>query len=88
VSESQVKKAKPIKCTVTSAANDKTRTALVERLVLHPQYHKYMRRSNKVMFHDAENKSQVGDKVTVTPSRPYSARKKFELVEIIEKAQN
>lgn len=88
VSDTQIRKAKPIKCTVVSDKMDKSRTALVERLVLHTRYHKYIKRSNKVMFHDPENKTKIGDKVTVSPSRPHSARKKFELVEIVETAKD
>ena len=81
-----VKKARPIKCTVVSDKTSQTRVGLVERLALHSQYHKYIRRSTKIMFHDAENKSKEGDVVLVSPCKPMSARKKFNLHEIIESA--
>ena len=77
------KKAKPIRCVVTSDKMNKSRVGTVERLVKHPRYGKYIRRRTKLMFHDAENSSQMGDTVLVKQSSPYSARKKFELIEVV-----
>lgn len=78
------KKTKPISCTVTSDCMDKSRVGVVERLVKHRQYEKYIRRSTKIMFHDEKNEAKVGDKVLIAPSRPHSARKRFSLVKILE----
>ena len=61
---------KTLKGVVISAALSKTRTLKIERLVKHPTYHKYVKRTTKVLFHDEENKSQVGDEVLVRPCRP------------------
>ena len=76
---------KEIACVVSSAKMDKSRVATIDRLVRHGQYGKYIRRSTKLMFHDAKNESQEGDKVLVVQSRPMSCRKRFLLVKIVEK---
>ena len=77
---------KTLKGVVVSAALTKTRTLKIERLVKHPAYHKYVKRTTKILFHDEENKSQVGDQVLVRPCRPRSKRKSFNLQEIIKAA--
>ncbi len=77
---------KTLKGVVTSAALTKTRTLRIERLVKHPTYHKYIKRTTKILFHDEENKSQVGDEVLVRPCRPRSRRKSFSLWEIVKVA--
>lgn len=66
---------------------DKTASVLVERLVLHEKYKKYVRRRKKYLVHDPLNQSQVGDKVKIIESRPISKRKRWQLLEILEKAQ-
>ena len=71
---------------MVSAALAKTRTLKIERLVKHPIYRKYMKRTTKVLFHDEDNKSQVGDEVLVRACRPRSKRKSFNLLEIIKVA--
>jgi small subunit ribosomal protein S17 len=72
--------------TVISNKADKTATILVERLVKHQMYHKYVRRRAKFAAHDASNDCQVGDKVLISESRPLSKTKKWRVVKIIEKA--
>lgn len=84
----QEKKAKPLRCTVTSDKMDKSRVAKVARLIKHERYGKFLRRSTKVMFHDEGNASKIGDEVLVKVSRPFSSRKKFELMEIVKKAED
>ena len=86
MSENQ-KKAKPIFGVVTSDKMAQSRVAVVERLIKHPEYKKYIRRTTRVMFHDQNNESKTGDKVLMEPSRPYSARKRFKLLKIVEKAE-
>ncbi len=71
---------------VTSDKGDKTITVRVERLVKHPMYGKYIRRSGKVRAHDENNECNVGDLVTVRASRPYSKSKTFVLASIDERA--
>ena len=69
---------------VSSDRMNKSRVAVVERTVKHSQYGKYIKRKFKVMFHDEENKSKVGDKVLIAPSRPMSARKRYSLMSVVE----
>jgi small subunit ribosomal protein S17 len=67
---------------VTSNVNDKTITVNVERRFKHRTYNKFVSQSKKYHAHDNENKAQVGDKVTIIESRPYSKSKKWELLSI------
>ena len=69
-------------------ASDKmTRTVVVrvDRLVKHPKYRRYVRRTSKFMAHD-ELDATVGDKVRIVETRPLSARKRWRVVEIVQKA--
>lgn len=68
---------------VVSNKMDKTVTVLVERLVKHPMYGKYIRRSTKLFAHDEDNICNEGDVVTITSCRPYSKNKSFKLVEVV-----
>jgi len=72
--------------TVVSDKMDKTVVVVVERLVKHRLYHKYIRRRAKFAAHDEANSCQVGDKVMITESRPLSKTKKWRVSKIIEKA--
>jgi small subunit ribosomal protein S17 len=73
--------------TVVSNSMQKTIAVVVERLVKHPQYSKYVRRTTKLLAHDENNMSQKGDVVSITECRPYSKRKAWRLVEIIKRAE-
>lgn len=72
---------------VVSDKMDKTITVQVERLVKHPLYGKYIKRSTKLLAHDEENQSRAGDLVAITSCRPYSKRKAWTLVKVLEKAK-
>ncbi|MBU0987368.1 MAG: 30S ribosomal protein S17 [Proteobacteria bacterium] len=72
--------------TVVSDKMDKTVIVLVERLVKHRLYHKYIRRREKYAAHDEQSLSRIGDKVLITQSRPLSKTKKWRVSKIIEKA--
>ncbi len=72
---------------VSSTAMDKTITVLVERKLRHPIYGKFVKKTKKFLAHDEKNECQVGDKVRIMETRPLSKRKKWRLVEIIEKAK-
>ncbi|NOQ36106.1 MAG: 30S ribosomal protein S17 [Methylococcaceae bacterium] len=72
---------------VVSNKMDKTVSVLVERLVKHPVYGKYIKRSTKLLAHDEQNQCKEGDVVTITSCRPLSKRKTFRLVEIVENAK-
>lgn len=73
--------------TVVSNSMQKTIAVVVERLVKHPQYSKYVRRTTKLLAHDEDNTSQKGDVVSITECRPYSKRKAWRLVEVIKRAE-
>ncbi|MEZ5565609.1 MAG: 30S ribosomal protein S17 [Gammaproteobacteria bacterium] len=73
--------------TVVSNKMQKTIAVVVERLVKHPQYGKYIRRTTKLLAHDEDNTSRAGDVVTITECRPYSKRKAWRLVEILRRAE-
>ena len=66
---------------------DKSITVLVERRFRHPLYGKYITKSNKLMAHDEENACHVGDTVLIMETRPLSRRKRWRVVEILERAQ-
>jgi small subunit ribosomal protein S17 len=84
---SKVRKARALQGIVTSDKMQKSRVIKIERLVKDPTYKKYLRRTTKLMCHDETNMSQVGDKVLIEASRPLSARKRFNIVKVIEKAK-
>lgn len=71
---------------VVSDKADKTIVVRVETLVKHPLLKKYIRRRKKFMAHDPANDCAVGDKVQIVESRPMSKRKRWHLVQILEKA--
>jgi small subunit ribosomal protein S17 len=71
---------------VVSNKMDKTITVLVERVVKHPVYGKYIKRSTKMMAHDELNVCHEGDLVSITSCRPISKHKTFKLVEVLENA--
>lgn len=73
--------------TVASSKADKTIVVAVVRQVAHPLYKKYFKRTKKFLAHDEQNLCKVGDKVKVKECRPMSARKRWELVEILERAK-
>jgi len=69
---------------VVSNKMDKSITVLIERLVKHPKYGKYIRRSTKLHAHDENNVCQEGDIVTIAECRPLSKTKAWRLVEVVE----
>lgn len=80
-----VEKIRTITGRVVSDKMDKTVTVLVERLVKHPVYGKYIRRSTKLFAHDENNVCNEGDVISITSCRPYSKNKTFKLVEVVTK---
>ncbi|HKQ08725.1 MAG TPA: 30S ribosomal protein S17 [Blastocatellia bacterium] len=71
---------------VTSDKMTKTVVVRVERLVRHPKYRRYIRRRTKFMAHN-EMEAKVGDTVRIVETRPMSARKRWRVVEIVQKAR-
>lgn len=72
--------------TVVSDKADKTITVLVERLVRHRVYQKYVRRRAKFAAHDKDNTCKIGDTVLITESRPLSKTKHWRVSKILAKA--
>ena len=60
--------------------NDKTITVLVKRKYIHPFYGKVITSSKKYHAHDEKNKYKVGDNVEITESKPYSKKKRWEVI--------
>jgi small subunit ribosomal protein S17 len=71
---------------VVSNKMDKTVVVLVVRKIKHPVYGKYIKRSTKIHAHDEGNICNEGDTVVIAESRPISRTKRWQLVEVIEKA--
>ena len=71
---------------VVSDKADKTITVKVETYKMNPIYGKRVKYSKKFAAHDEKNEAQVGDKVRLVMTKPLSKTKRYELVEIIEKA--
>lgn len=71
---------------VFSNKMDKTVIVMVERLVKHKLYHKYIKRRSKFAAHDENNACHIGDKVVITESRPLSRNKRWRVNKILEKA--
>jgi len=70
---------------VTSDKMMKTVVVRVDRLIKHPKYRRYVRRKKQFMAHD-ELGATIGDKVRIVETRPLSARKRWRVVEIVQKA--
>jgi small subunit ribosomal protein S17 len=73
---------------VVSNKMQKTIAVEIERLIKHPEYGKYVRRTTKVLAHDENNESREGDTVTIAPCRPLSRRKSWRLVAVVQRAQS
>ncbi|MCH7508937.1 MAG: 30S ribosomal protein S17 [Proteobacteria bacterium] len=71
---------------VVSGAMNKSITVSVERLVKHPMYGKYIRRTSKLMAHDENNDCNAGDVVIISECRPLSKNKSWRLESIVERA--
>jgi len=72
---------------VLSNKMEKTITIAVERLVKHPFYGRYVRRTTKLTVHDEEQTCQIGDVVRVTETRPLSKNKRWRLIEVVQRAE-
>ena len=72
---------------VVSDKMDKTVSVAIERLIKHPAYGKYIRRTSKVMAHDEKNECKSGDRVAISECRPVSKNKAWTVVNVVERAQ-
>jgi small subunit ribosomal protein S17 len=71
---------------VISNKMDKTVSVAIERLVKHPVYGKYIRRTTKVLAHDENNECKSGDRVTISECRPVSKHKAWQVVNVVQRA--
>ncbi len=73
---------------VVSDKMDKSITVAIERMVKHPIYGKFVKRTTKLHAHDETNECGQGDKVEIRECRPLSKTKSWTLVKVIEKAKS
>ena len=73
---------------VLSNKMDKSISVAVERLVKHPIYGRYIRRTTKLMAHDEEQTCQVGDIVRVVETRPTSKQKRWRFLDVVRRAES
>jgi small subunit ribosomal protein S17 len=71
---------------VVSNKMDKTVSVAIERLIKHPVYGKYIRRTTKVLAHDANNECKSGDRVAISECKPISKNKAWAVVDVVERA--
>ena len=72
---------------VVSDKMNKTVKVAIERQIRHDVYGKTQRRTSTFLAHDEKNEAKVGDRVAITETRPLSARKRWTVVSIVEKAK-
>lgn len=72
---------------VVRHSGEKTAVVMVERLVKHPQFMKYVTRRKKFHIHDENNQAGQGDRVKIVECRPYSKTKSWRLASVLEKAK-
>ena len=72
---------------VVSDKMQKTVKVAIERQVRHGVYGKTQRRTSTFLAHDEKNEAKTGDRVAITETRPLSARKRWTVVSIVEKAK-
>lgn len=72
---------------VASDKMEKTITVVIERLVRHPVYGKYIRRTTKLHAHDEHNECREGDLVMIEQCRPMAKTKSWRLVKVLDKAE-
>ena len=72
---------------VVSNSMDKTISVEIERKIKHPLYNKFIFKTTKLMAHDEDSSSKVGDTVSLIQSRPISKRKSWSLNKIIQEGK-
>ena len=73
--------------TVVSDKMDKTVVVAVERQVRHSVYGKSQRKTSRFVAHNENNEVKVGDRVAIVEARPMSARKRWVVTRVVEKAK-
>lgn len=72
---------------VVSNKMEKSITVAIARKIKHPVYGKFVGKTTKFTAHDPNNECGIGDTVRIKESRPLSKKKRWRLVEIIERAK-
>ena len=85
-SKVEAKGARTLTGRVVSTKMQKTVAVEIERLVKHPMYGKFIRRTTKLLAHDESGASHDGDLVKIAPCRPMSRHKSWRVIEVLEKA--
>jgi len=70
---------------VVSDRMNKTVVVVVQRLVKHPLYQKYIQKKTHYKAHDEKNECQIGDRVLIVESRPLSRDKRWRVKRILER---
>jgi len=86
MSEKNEKTKRTVVGLVVSNKMDKTVSVAVERRIKHPVYGKYVRRTTRILAHDAGNECKEGDRVAISECRPISKHKSWTVVEVVEHA--
>jgi len=73
--------------TVVADAKSKTVVVRTETRVRHPLYQRVLSRTAKFMAHDEENTCRAGDRVRIMETRPLSKRKRWRVVEVVERTK-
>nr|YP_009395635.1 ribosomal protein S17 [Vertebrata isogona]ARW64624.1 ribosomal protein S17 [Vertebrata isogona] len=71
--------------TVISNRMDKTATVIVKKSIIHKKYRKIINKTNKYYVDDPANICKIGDKIKIQETRPISKKKRWKIIEIIEK---
>ena len=87
MAETRVRNRRVLKGTVVSSAMDKTVVVEVVSLKAHPVYKKRLRTTTKYFVHDNENQCNMGDTVTIAETRPVSKKKRWRILDIVERAR-
>lgn len=75
------------RCVVVSDRMMKSRVGEIVRTIKHPVFEKYIKRTSRIMFHDEQNSTRIGDEVLVAECAPKSANKTFELVSLVKRVE-
>jgi small subunit ribosomal protein S17 len=86
MAEETVKTQRALQGVVVSAKTAKTIAVEIERVLKHPRYGKYIRRTTRLLAHDEAGEAREGDIVTIAQSRPISRRKSWRLVSVVGRA--
>ncbi|MDR9499197.1 MAG: 30S ribosomal protein S17 [Hydrogenovibrio sp.] len=81
------KKPRTLQGVVVSNGMQQSIVVKTDRFIKHPKYKKFVRKSTKIMAHDADNTCGVGDQVTISECAPISKNKSWTLVSVDEKAK-